>query len=51
MFFSVGEVTCRGKMPFLCHFFAMFNLAELLSKTVPLPHIPSLWQTTPKVDK
>lgn len=35
----------------LVPFFAMFNLAELLSKTVPLPHIPSLWQTTPKVDK
>lgn len=30
---------------------AMFNLAELLSQTVPLPHIPSSRQTAPKVDK
>lgn len=32
-------------------FSAMFNLAELLSKTEPLPHIPSSWQIAPKVDK
>lgn len=32
-------------------FSAMFNLVELLSKTVPLPHIPSSWQIAPKVDK
>lgn len=30
---------------------AVFNLVELLSKTVPLPHIPSSWQIAPKVDK
>lgn len=29
----------------------MFNLVELLSKAVPLPHIPSSWQIAPKVDK